>query len=129
MQEDEHTQFLQKAEAVAAKYKLKHIGEGRHRRTYSTPSGRSVVKFATCRRGWSCNDLEAFLFAKYVSEKPTIFARCRMIVLGGVECLLMEHVNEINGFGTPGLPPWVSSIDCGQVGYTRRGKLVAYDYA
>lgn len=26
------------------------------------------------------------------------------------------------------VPDWVSSVDCGQVGVNRKGKLVAYDY-
>ena len=46
----------------------------------------------------------------------------------GVSVLVME---KLNFEGVPrsyrDLPDWVGSVDCGQVGYNRKGELVAYD--
>jgi hypothetical protein len=38
----------------------------------------------------------------------------------------MVYVDQILQMSS--LPPWAGQIDCGQVGKTKYGKLVAYDY-
>ncbi len=58
----------------------------------------------------------------------THYARCKIININDVGCLLMERLEVINGHGTPNLPYWVDFIDCGQVGYDKKGRLKAYDF-
>ena len=41
--------------------------------------------------------------------------------------LIMEKVNTKHGIKYSELPDWVGYVDCGQVGYDRKGNLVAYD--
>ena len=101
--------------------RLKFIGEGRHRAVFKTRSGRYVVKFPVGEGGELANYREARDF----KESGDRLARCRIIVLQGVECLVMEFVTMAKG----PLPSWVDFIDCQQVGITRRGELVAYDWS
>jgi hypothetical protein len=61
-------------------------------------------------------------------------AKCRLVKLYGLNCLLMEKVREMTEeevceHTAGGHDYWIYTIDCEQVGYNRRGKIVAWDYA
>ena len=63
------------------------------------------------------------------------YPRTRLYYIGVFPILFMERVKhasskEISNYlGTPtGSGDWTWSVDCGQVGFTRKGRLVAYDY-
>lgn len=96
---------------------LEFIGEGRNRRVYKHKG--YVVKIPINEYGLADNEFEAQTFKKWHKEFP--YARCRMV---GV-CLVMEYVEHTF---EKKLPEWTMSVDCGQVGYNRDGKLLAYDY-
>ena len=60
------------------------------------------------------------------SCKSDTLAICRLFHIDSVPVLWMEKVEPVTSFSN--LPDWTNFIDCQQVGYTRKGKLVAYDY-
>lgn len=107
-----------------AQHGLALVGAGNHRAAYRTRSGRYVVKFPCGYddAGQFDNEYEA----RHWRESP-LYPRCRLIAVAGASCLVMEWVEPATCWEL--LPPWVDSIDCGQVGYTRRGELVAFDFA
>ena len=39
----------------------------------------------------------------------------------------MEYVEHADRFDNE-LPDWTGFVDCGQVGFTKKGELVAYDF-
>jgi|SRR5579859_2584968 len=109
-----------------------YLGSGRHRSVWR--HGNYVIKVPMCEKGiydnfheryvWLNRNANRFSWAKY--------ARCRLI---GV-ILIMEYarypgpLSDSNGFiPFDKVPDWASYIDCQQVGYNRRGEIVAYDYA
>lgn len=100
------------------------IGEGLDRIVFDT--GRFVIKVP--RNGFC-------FFAQYNEEfrglrhlKNEIYAACRIWHINDVPVLWMEKVQVLEKIDYSLLPDWVGYIDCGQVGYNRQGKLVAYDY-
>lgn len=106
---------------------LTRVGSGCSRATYRTRSGRYVVKFPWCD---DCGETDNRYEHKGFSAGVPYYARCRLIRVAGADCLVMEWVDPLKCFDPPDeLPDWVDGIDCSQVGHTRRGKLVAYDYA
>lgn len=120
------------------------LGSGASRLTWRLPSG-YVIKYPRNLWGVKDNQLEAAVWkdrfdpekvlAHYIAHdqwnenrEKTIcefkFARCRLIPN---TCLLvMEHVAHFN---SDDLPNWAREMDGAQVGYNRKGELVAYDYA
>ena len=111
---------------VVEKYNLTYLGEGNTRQVYLTPSKNYVIKFGN---DW-CNQSEAIAYERNREEfnGPCRFARCKYISLDGVDCLIMEYIKpETKSWRF--LLDWTSNIDCHQVGYDKRGKLVAYDFA
>ena len=119
--------FMPETESFIKKHELTFINEGRHRAAFRTKSGKYVVKIPIAEGGDLANWNE---FWDYERKSQWFgddrLARCRLICVAGTECLLMELVT-MPPEGEE-LPPWVSYVDCQQVGYTRRGKLVAYDW-
>lgn len=71
----------------------------------------------------------------YEAKDPYIpVAECRMetdysVVPEGMPVLVMEKVDieSASKLRYKDMPDWVGSVDCGQVGYDRKGRLVAYD--
>lgn len=67
-----------------------------------------------------------------LGEYETIYARTRLVHHHDIPVLLMERVTHATSaaldayFGK--IPSWVYGIDCCQVGFTKDGRLVAYDY-
>ena len=93
--------------------------------------GRYVVKLPQNYDGIADNDWEGS-----VRHSPDLgaakYARTRLIYVGQIPVLVMEYVEPWcyrdlqEKLGK--VPTWVDFIDCQQVGYNRRGQLVAYDY-
>lgn len=125
------------------------LGQGRMRRTYLSPNKRYVIKFPYVIDGITGNRNEAYSYSQYRNDPdPTkggaIYAPCRLIQ----NCILMMRA-MVETFGVtnaciesrskdliPGeraakqdwLPPWISYIDCEQVGRLPDGRIVAYDF-
>ena len=94
------------------------LGSGRGRVAFRHKN--YVVKIPYTTDGERFNRIEAHTYKNYNTKGR--LARCRM---HGI-MLVMEYIEQIKDHND--LPLWVSYIDCEQVGYTRTGKLVAYDY-
>ena len=104
----------------ASRYEL--LGEGRNRATYRV-SADWVVKVPRCEAGIFDNESESETYGCLGGN----LAACSVFYEeGGIPVLFMEYVEPVC-LGASA-PSWVSFVDCGQVGYTRAGKLVAYDY-
>lgn len=119
--------------------KLRYLGQGRHRVTFLSPSGKAVIKFPLSHDGIEANWSERFVYTG--KSKPLVLrnntkginrnklAGCRML---GPNLLIMTKVKIdtiTEGWLDNKAPKWVQYIDCGQVGYhPRTGKLVAFDY-
>lgn len=105
----------------------KFLGEGRTRAAFLTPSGDYVIKVPIDEMGFVDNFREYRMWQQFNKWIPKEYlARCKLHLDSGI--LVMEVVNPTY-VPMDGRPAWVDSIDCGQVGYNRKGKLVAYDYA
>ncbi len=96
------------------------IGEGRHRVVFR--DGETVLKFPTKNSGIHANEQEArfkddHLARADIDEEFTDKT--------GVPILRMEYVTHT---GWSKEADWTWSIDCGQVGLTADGRLVAYDW-
>lgn len=102
---------------------MNFIGEGRGRRVYLSNSELSVVKIPISEAGIFMNWAEDIRWKK--SKERNLLARCRLIPNSSI--LVMERVEVFQGHYLH-LPDWCWGVDCFQVGYTRAGKLVAYDY-
>lgn len=99
------------------------IGQGRTRAVFLLPGGRYVVKIPVDEMGYHDNWSEARQAKRDGWLYKHQVARCRLMKNGW---LVMEYVKPATG---EELPDWVGSVDCGQVGWTRDGRLVAYDFA
>jgi hypothetical protein len=100
----------------------KVLGAGRHRTVFDC--GLFVVKIPRNFSGMSAN-----LEEHENSSCPygaIQFARTRLIRVGTVPILLMQKVAMPATL--EGLPAWTDFVDGQQVGYTKGGKLVAYDF-
>jgi hypothetical protein len=95
------------------------IGLGRHRAVFRR--GHTVVKVPVSIEGWHDNLREA---DRWRARAHPHLARCRLAgpLLVMVWCERYDRPAEL-------LPRWTDAIDCQQVGRTRQGRLVAYDYA
>ena len=96
-----------------------YLGSGRRRMGFLSRNRQWVVKVPLSDDGVADNAWEDRSYR--LTDMP--YARCRIL---DNHCLIMEAVDvEVN---PRNLPRWAFSIDCLQVGYNRKGKLVAYDY-
>lgn len=113
----------EKAEAILKRLTAKY-GEpscGKDRAAFI--SKHCVLKFPINDCGEMANDWEGSL----ISDTT---AKGKWLEIDGFVCVMQEKlvevdwsVNEYSDF-----PDWVGCIDCGQVGYDRRGRLKAYDF-
>lgn len=105
----------------------KHVGEGRNRSAFLSPSGKNVVKVPLSTEGFEDNEREARYWKKQDAQFETTdkieLARCRLF---GV-FLVMEFVDD--NVTIDEKPGWANYIDCEQIGKNRKGRIVAYDYA
>lgn len=121
-------QILQTAEAHPD---WKYLGSGRHREVWRLPSG-NVLKMPRGLDGKWANEREAksWIDRDEIHERDLWkLARCRLIP--GTSILVMEYIRRYYDCGLEyhDLPKWAQHIDCAQVGYNRKGELVAFDYA
>lgn len=92
-----------------------------------------VVKLPMNTNGISDNDWEGSV-SNGDNQDPwhVRYARTRLIYIEDIPVVFMERVNDASyeaiACKMGEVPIWVDSVDCGQVGFNRRGKLVAYDY-
>ena len=125
---------------------LKELGEGHSRTTFLLPSGKHVLKvpryggYHSSDYTESCNQQEVELFKKGCPAYK--LARCRLIKIDNVPCIIMQAVKPIIGTERSEwelkpeyknkIPEWVDNFgrwDGLQVGVNRKGNYVAYDYA
>lgn len=105
----------------------RYLGEGRHRAAFLTPSGNFVIKVPIDEMGFVDNFREYRMWRQIDKWMPKEhLARCKLHQSSGI--LVMEAVDLAYEYPVDGTD-WIGFIDCGQVGYNRRGRLVAYDYA
>jgi hypothetical protein len=91
----------------------------------------AVIKVPLNDDGLCDNDWEGSIVGGKAYKQSNINEICypntKYLVLDGLICVMMEKV-IVSNEGYDELPDWVKFIDCGQVGYDRSGRLVAYDY-
>lgn len=123
--------MLPRNEAQARRACWEYIDRGRHRVVFLAPSGRSVVKFPRNSYGEEANYREAEMSRQGCTPygPDGSLARCRLI--RGLMILVMERVAPVTKEWRQAAPDshWCWSVDASQVGHTRHGVLVAYDYA
>jgi|SRR6185312_7066634 len=115
---------------------FEEIGSGRHRVTFRNPYTSSVIKVPHSRAGEDANKNEYDMFVRL---KDPRLARCSIEVFEGVKILHMEEVvdaapcalsaGEFYRKNRQKFEPWCGECDGGQCGWTRDGRLVAWDYA
>lgn len=105
---------------------FKFLGEGRNRIVFR--HGSFAIKVPLNWEGAADNRYEAETYRWYRSGGLLgHYARCRLIP--GTAILVMELVDLVSrSIEGCDLPEWCDWVDCGQVGLTKYGKLVAYDY-
>lgn len=103
--------------------------EGSQRVTYFLGDG-TVIKIPKTDEGEFSNLREANLSKETGKEGyiPIAEAKSETIEIQGVEyeVLRMEEVTPVL-IDYKTYPQWIASVDCGQVGLDKNGKLVAYD--
>lgn len=85
---------------------------GRNRATFI--SKHCVIKFPL-------NDWEG-------SVSSPELAKGRWIKIDDFVCVIQEKLKMVENFSYDTLPDWVGSIDGGQVGYDKKGRLKAFDF-
>lgn len=124
-----HTQIRRQIDHYTRQYGQPLLG--RTRAVFDRGDG-YMVKVAMNGEGLMANRSEILTHEEPDSYIPV--APCRMetdysVVPEGMEVLVMEKV-DIKGashLSYKEMPDWVGSVDCGQVGYDSKGRLVAYD--
>lgn len=115
---------------LANKYEL--IGSGRNRATFKLKSGNYVIKFPLSEAGEGDNDWEASIVSNKSEESDEIkYPKTRYITLNGFVCVVMEFVDDLSSNPEEYWflkEDWFNSVDGGQVGKTKSGHIVAYDY-
>jgi hypothetical protein len=115
-----HLYFGRIVETLFAKYGTPMVGSSR-----AVFVGiNTVFKIPLNDQGVLDNHHEARMFERYGNENN--LARSRMLKNTGV--LAMTRVEHKRFTSTEAIPDWVHSVECMQVGHTRAGELVAYDY-
>jgi hypothetical protein len=121
----EFAEAFHKTVALCEKKYGSAIAQGRHRLVFE--SQHCVIKIPLNAEGDMANCNEQYTFRK---NRDDIYARCRQVQIGDMYVLFMEKVRtRFNPYDkNEKFPDWVDSIDCGQVGFNSKGKLVAYDF-
>lgn len=107
--------FYYKLDSLLAEHGYEFIGKGRQRRTYKR--GNFVLKVPFNEDGEHSNYREHYTYKKNIGD---IYAPCRLFG----RYLMMVYVQQVKH----NLPYWAGEIDCCQVGKTKAGKIVAYDF-
>ncbi len=108
--------------------RCEEFSSGRNRAVFIFP--KYVVKLPTCGDGCADNDWEGSICG---SEPDKIqYARTRLVYHHDIPIVFMERVEYASTKNMRAKlghePEWVHSVDCSQVGWTRKGRLVAYDF-
>ena len=124
VERDMPPEFVPLYRACIKKYGLP-IEPGQGRLGFDTGRG-YVVKLPWNYKGDEHN-ISEYVRWRHREQFCAEFARCRLTVISGINVLVMEKVTE----PAPDFeyPEWTCAIDCQQVGFNRKGQLVAYDYA
>lgn len=102
--------------------KYEYLGCGRNRMVFALKSKNFVIKIPLNIAGNSDNFIEG---KKQDFGYPV--AKARSIILNDFCCVIMEYVEHACRFDHE-LPDWTGFVDCGQVGFNKKGELVAYDF-
>jgi len=97
------------------------IGKGLSREVYV--SERYVYKLPYTDKGINDNYYEARICKQSISR----CAPCRVIHIQDIPILVMERLDL--KLSKEEIPEWADWIDCRQVGRSRSGKILAYDFA
>jgi len=115
------------------------IGYGRHRITFANKH--FVVKLPRSIAGISANHDEVDLYKRDKGERHHLAPSKLVKTKSGIDLLVMPKLDverfdkETNAMGmgvrakVPRSQKWIWNYDGGQVGYDRKGKLKAFDYA
>lgn len=113
------------------------FGRGRHRTVFA--SDKYVVKIPHHEEGQKANEEEHQRYVTASAEDKLRMAKCKLKEIGGLKVVIMERVQRAYDLCdyTPReadlpdeCPEWIDEdVDCRQVGYDRKGNLVAFDYA
>ena len=126
---DNLSDIISAAVDAAREAGLEELGCGRNRATYAL-GPRHVLKIPVNEDGMYDNSSEAEQWRRRREHSSFPIARCRILLnKDGLPLLVMERVVPTEPKPRPAMPDWVYSIDCQQVGYTRKGALVAYDFS
>jgi hypothetical protein len=88
-----------------------------------------VFKVPTCNNGCIDNDWESSLSnAEIIDIEEIYYANTKSIILDDLLCCVMQKVDPYNFKDYKLVPDWVKSVDGGQVGHSRKGILMAYDF-
>lgn len=119
-------------DAIHAKpERFTYLSAGRHRMAFLDIRTDFVVKIAHNIDGIQANREEVSSFRNRNSNSLPM-AKCYswVIVEDCPIAIVMEYVEMAKDRYTLSIiHPWVWSVDCGQVGYNKQGKLVAFDYS
>lgn len=115
----EEQAFAQAAQLAEALYGTP-IAESRHRVVFR--DGDEVIKVPLCESGIMACHCE-------LTEQGEFYAKTRpdqdLSEQTGLPIVRMEYVEHVGWSETP---DWTWGVDCGQVGRTKDGRLVAYDW-
>lgn len=113
---------------LLAEYEAKYecIGEGRRRKVFVI-NERLVAKVAKDEWGVVDNYSEARNFSSEGRDGYIPMAECFLLHVNDLPVVFMERVEPVH-IPYEEAPSWLGWVDCGQVGYAKDGKLVAYDY-
>lgn len=105
--------------------------EGRNRNVFEL--GQYMVKLPKNRDGYTDNDWEGSVSNSaqtYDSPRHIQYPRKHLIYFKTIPVLLMEKIIPVDWSleKQSDYPRWIDQVDCAQVGYTKEGRLVAYDY-
>lgn len=110
--------------------KYEYLGSGLSRAVFKL-KGNHVLKFPLNPKGERDNDWEGSVctnIGKSDPDEEVQYPNTRHFDIGGFICCVMEYVTPVTDTADVKLPDWVNNVDCTQVGYNKRGNLVAYDY-
>lgn len=123
----------------------KFVGKGRHRSVFKSPAGDRVIKVSHVPMGVKANLFELFYGEKgesFVVQRPGYFSEVHIpkvwghTRVGQLSILCVEWVERTKGRLAWDLAKekggqWIYDVDCDgspQVGYTKSGRLVAFDW-
>lgn len=88
-----------------------------------------VFKIPTCNNGCIDNDWESSLSnADIIDQEEIYYANTRSIIIDDLLCCVMQKVTPWQYENWNEMPDWINSVDGGQVGYSRKGTLMAFDF-